>query len=53
MSIQKTMRMKKIESCFIFVFVGQRLFQTQQAIQTCRRLNNPNLLTFFNNLMCC
>ena len=32
MSIQKTMRIKKIESNFNFDFVDQR-FQTQQAIQ--------------------
>jgi len=32
MSIQKTVRIKKIESNFDFAFVGQR-FQTQQAIQ--------------------
>jgi hypothetical protein len=32
MSIQKIMRIKKIESNFNFHFVGQR-FQTQQAIQ--------------------
>jgi len=32
MSIQKTVRIKKIESNFDSAFVGQR-FQTQQAIQ--------------------
>ena len=32
MSIQKTMRIKKIESNFDFAFVGQR-FKTHQAIQ--------------------
>ena len=32
MSIQKIMRIKKIESIFDFAFVGQR-FQTHRAIQ--------------------
>lgn len=50
MSIQKIMRIKKIESNFDFAFVGQR-FQNSSSDTTCRLLNHP--LTFFNNLMCC
>ena len=52
MSIQKAIRMKKIESNFDFVFVGLAFLNTTSDT-TCRLRLRLLFLTFFNNLMCC